>query len=68
MLNCQLTAAWQWLLRIATGAGLNAVIGQDLSDEFLNVVVGSASNDGGDKLDFDADFPIVIDFAFHTTV
>ena len=44
------------------------MIAQDLSDEFLNVVVASASDDRSDEFDFDADFPIVIDLAFHTTV
>ena len=42
------------------------MIGQDLSEQFLNVVVGSASDDGSHEFDLDADFPIDIDLAFHT--
>ena len=42
------------------------MIGQDLSEQLLNVMVASASDDGSDEFDFDADFPIDIDLAFHT--
>lgn len=42
------------------------MIGQDLSEQFLNVVVASASDDGSHEFDLDADFPIDIDLAFHT--
>ncbi len=42
------------------------MIRQDLSEEFLNVVVASASDDGSDEFDLDAHFPIDIDLAFHT--
>ena len=47
---------------------MDAVVGQDLSEEFLNVVVCPASDDGSNEFDFDADFSIEIDFAFHTQV
>ena len=42
------------------------MIAQDLSEEFLNVAVCAASDDGSDEFDFDADFATWIDFAFHT--
>ncbi len=66
VLNGKLTAWRQRALRVATCAGWYAVITQDLSEQFLNVVVGSASDDRRDEFDFDADFPIDIDFALHT--
>ncbi len=44
------------------------MIGQDFSEEFLNVMVASASDDGSDEFDFDADFAIDIYLAFHTQV
>ena len=34
----------------------------------MNVMVGSASDDLSDELDFDADLAIWIDLAFHTEV
>lgn len=55
-------------MRVATGAGSDAVIAQDLSEEFLHVAVASPSNDGGDEFDFDAEFTIEIGLAFHTQV
>lgn len=68
VLNGELAIARKWLLRIATRAGLDAVIRQNLSEKSLNVVVGAASDDRSDELDFDADFAIEIDLAFHTEV
>ena len=44
------------------------MIAQNLSEKFLNVVVAAASDDGSDEFDFNADFSIGIDFAFHTRV
>ncbi len=66
MFNGELATMRKWLLRIATRAGLDAVIRQNLSEKSLNVVVGAASDDRSDELDFDADFAIDIDLAFHT--
>ena len=44
------------------------MIGQDLSEQLLNVVIASASDDRRDKFDFDSNFAIDIDLAFHTSV
>lgn len=41
------------------------MVRQNLSEQILNVVVASASDDGSDEFDFDAGLTIVIDFAFH---
>ena len=42
------------------------MVGQDLSEKSLNIVVASGSDDGSYEFDFDADFAVWIDFAFHT--
>lgn len=42
------------------------MIAQDLSEQFLHVAVASASYDGSDEFDLDADFATWIDLAFHT--
>ena len=43
------------------------MVGQDLSEQFLHVVVGSSTDDGSNAFDFDSDLAIEIDLAFHTT-
>jgi len=58
MFNSELAAVWERLLRIATRAGMDAVIGEYLSQQFLNVAVGSASDDGSNEFDFDADLAV----------
>ena len=45
---------------------MDAVIGQDLGEQFLNVVVGPASDDRSDEFDFDSDLSICVDLALHT--
>ena len=42
------------------------MIAQDLSEEFLNVAICAASDDGSNEFDFNADFAIWIDLTFHT--